>query len=190
MTNIDRKDYPRIEEILTNAFRENKSVNYILKKEGENLLISKLISYSIFKGYSFGDIWLNETKTACVICIDPKKERITLESLKKDFWLITSVIGIKNLLKVLKKESITKKHLPYDIDFVHLWYIGVIPEEQGQGIGSKLLLDVIKYYKEKKEAICLETSTLKNLPFYENLGFHRYHTENFGFDFYFLIKHL
>ncbi|NAW50899.1 hypothetical protein GNY06_05765 [Elizabethkingia argentiflava] len=72
MRSINMRDYPRIEEILTNAFKENKSVNYMLRKKDESL-ISKLMSYSIFKGENSGYICMNEEETACVICVDLKK---------------------------------------------------------------------------------------------------------------------
>ncbi|WP_333660334.1 GNAT family N-acetyltransferase [Chishuiella changwenlii] len=190
MKKAKENDYPKINEILTKAFKENKSVNYILKKKHDSSLISKLISYSMFKAKNSGEIWLNDTETACVLCINPKKEITTLKSLKEEFYLVWNVIGIKNILKVLKKEKITKKHLPHDINFIHLWYIGVTTDSQGKGEGNKILSNVIEYYKGKKDAICLETSTLKNIPFYENLGFKIYHTESFGFDFHFLIREL
>jgi ribosomal protein S18 acetylase RimI-like enzyme len=61
---------------------------------------------------------------------------------------------------------------------------------QGKGEGKKLMKEIIEEYREKKQAICLETSTERNISFYEKLGFSNYETKNFGFKFHFFIKKL
>jgi Acetyltransferase (GNAT) domain len=188
---LGKKEIGVVNLILTNAFVNNKSVNYALKKKHDKDLISMLMAYSIKKGEMYGDIWLNAESNACCILIDPSRsKKTTLNSLWWDVKLIFNVIGISNLKKIIDKENITNKFLPKDLDYIHLWFIGVDNDVQGKGFGCDFMSKIITYYTEKKSAICLETSTLKNLPFYKKLGFEVYHKVNFGFDFYFLIKYL
>lgn len=187
---LNEKDVAIANSILTNAFVENKSVNYVLKYKHNRRLISKLMDYSINKAKLYGNIWMNDKGNSCCILLDPLKKKTNLYSLWLDVKLLFSVVGIKNIKKVMHKESITNKYLPQNVDFMHLWFIGVDTAAQGVGIGSEFLEQIIDYYSDKKDAICLETSTLINLPFYQKLGFEVYHVENFGFDFYFLIKYL
>jgi ribosomal protein S18 acetylase RimI-like enzyme len=92
--------------------------------------------------------------------------------------------------KVMEKEKITNDTLPKDIDYIHLWFLGVSPFMQGKGEGKKLMKEIIEEYREKKQAICLETSTERNISFYEKLGFTNYETKNFGFKFHFFIRKL
>lgn len=180
-------DIPRLVEILTESFKENKSVNYVLKNK---ISLSKLFYYSIEKGFLYGDIWMNEDKTACAILINPKKKKIKIKSIWLDLKLIFQVVGLSNVKKVLHKENITEETLPKNKDYIHLWFLGVSPKEQGKGKGNKLLKEMIDYYKSFKEAMYLETSTLKNLPFYEKVGFKIYEKKDFGFTLYFLEKKL
>ena len=54
MKKATKKDYLRVKEILTAAFEDNKSSNYVLNNKKK---LPKLIQYSIEKGKMFGDIW-------------------------------------------------------------------------------------------------------------------------------------
>ncbi|MBK1897166.1 GNAT family N-acetyltransferase [Chryseobacterium paridis] len=191
MKNIKKEEVSIANEILSNAFFDNKSVNYILKRKHDTLLISRLMTYSIKKAQLCGSIWLDDKNNACCILIDPLQPKVkTLYSLWLDVLLILQVVGISNIKKVMHKERVTEQFLPKSLNYIHLWFIGVDIKMQGRGIGYNFLNEIINYYKGKKDAICLETSTLVNLRFYKKLGFEIYHKEDFGFDFYFLIKHL
>lgn len=187
MRKATKNDIPKLISILTESFRENRSANYVLKNKSK---LPKLFEYSIAKGFLFGDIWINEDQTACAILINPKIKKFNLKSVWLDLKLIFQVVGLPRVKKVLYKENITEETLPKKIDFIHLWFLGVLPEKQGKGMGTLLLKEITEHYTDLKEAICLETSTLKNLPFYEKVGFEVYSIKDFGFNLYFYKKDL
>ena len=70
----------------------------------------------------------------------------------------------------------------------YLWFIGVDPKEQNKGTGSALLNEVIKMGRVKQRPVCLETSTLKNIPWYEKFGFTIYNKLHFGYEPFCLKK--
>ncbi len=72
----------------------------------------------------------------------------------------------------------------------YLWFIGVDPTAQNKGIGSKLLNGIIQEGLSQKRTICLETSTLKNIPWYEKHGFETYHEMDFGYKLYCMKRNL
>lgn len=183
-------NYTKINHILTKAFVNNKSANYVLKRKKEKY-ISRLMNYSLYQGKKFGDVFLNEEESACAILIDHKKKKTTLGTLLQDLKFGFSISGLKNAYKVLKKERVTHKTFPKNIDFIQLWFLGVEVLQQGKGVGSAFLQQIIKYYEGKKEAIILETSTMQNILFYKKNGFEIYsvNKEDFGFDFYFFIHY-
>jgi predicted GNAT family N-acyltransferase len=187
MRKATKKDFWRVKEILTASFEDNKSSNYVLRSKKN---FPKLIQYSIIKGKMFGDIWINDSGTACAILIDPKKKKTSIKSIFQDINFIFRISGLSLMKKVMEKEKITNDTLPKDIDYIHLWFLGVSPFMQGKGEGKKLMKEIIEEYREKKQAICLETSTERNISFYEKLGFTNYETKNFGFKFHFFIRKL
>ena len=158
-------------EILTTAFQENKSVNFIVKQDKKReKRLRLLIEYSIFYGKSFGKLILNEDKTACAIIVDLEKKKTTFRSIIWDLRLIFGCVGITNVSKILRREKAIKSLLPKE-PFLHLWYIGVDPSTQGTGAGSKLLQEIIALAQSQNKVLQLETSTPRNFPFYEKRGF-------------------
>ena len=87
----------------------------------------------------------------------------------------------------MKRESEIKKLHPKELMY-YLWFIGVDPMEQHQGIGSALMQDVIGESIKMKRSIYLETSTLKNLPWYEKFGFTIYNELDLDYKLYFMKK--
>ena len=81
----------------------------------------------------------------------------------------------------MKKESKIKGLHP-KIPMYYVWFIGADPDEQNKGLGGKLLKQLIERGKELSRPIYLETSTPKNLPWYEKFGFSVYNVlDDFGY---------
>lgn len=57
---------------------------------------------------------------------------------------------------------------------VYLWFIGVDPDQQHRGIGSALLGEIIADASNRNLPVYLETSTRRNLPWYERFDFEVY----------------
>lgn len=186
MRKATKEDISKVKDILCKSFAENKSANYVLRSKNK---LPELFDYSISKGILFGDIWISDDNNACAILIDPKRKKFSLQSIWLDIQLAINVVGISRVKKVMKKEAVTNDTLPKNLDYIHLWFLGVNPSEQGKGIGGKFLTELIEKYKPYKTAMCLETSTLRNLPFYEKNGFEVYNIKNFGFDLYFFKRY-
>lgn len=161
----------KIVEILCESFDDNQSVNFVVKQDRKRAKRMKtLMKYSYFYGSAFGEVKLLEDDQACVITIDPSKKKTTLSSIIWDIRLVFGCMGLGLLPKVLKRQKILDKYHPKE-DFIHLWYIGLKNDLQGQGIGSKLMKELIDRYDKQGLPIFLETSTVRNFPFYERLGF-------------------
>lgn len=179
-----KKDKSLAIKILTNSFKDNLSVQYVA---GKNInTIKKLIEYSFYQAFNFGEIIFNNEKNACCFIINPAKKQTTLNSIIWDIKLLFSVIGLFNVSKVLKKEKIVQMNHPNNVNYLHLWYIGVLPNEQGKGLGSKLLNEIQDHYDKP---IYLETSMKNNVTFYTKNKFELYSEHNFGFIMY-MFKYL
>ena len=171
MKNADYKDKNLVIDILTKSFDTNQSVNYIAMQDGKRLKrISALMDYSFEVCYMFGDVFLSDDRKACALILYPDKKKTTLKSILLDIKLIFSCIGVENIKKALVRESKIKQLQPKTTMY-YLWFIGVDPEHQNEGIGSVLLDEIINDSKNKQRPIYLETSTLKNLPWYKKYGF-------------------
>jgi len=175
-------------KILTDSFESNQSVNYIVKQDKQRLeRIGALMDYSFEVCMEFGDVWLSNNRKACALVLYPQKKRTTLKAILLDVKLILKAIGISNIKKALDRESrIKARQLKAPASY--LWFIGVIPQDQHAGIGSDLLTQVLADADKQGLPVILETSTMKNLPWYERFGFSVYDQLDLGYHLYFL-KH-
>ncbi len=171
MSDIQYTEKQIIVDILKNSFQDNMSVNFVVKQDDKReSRIEKLMKYSYFQGKNFGKIYLSKDQKACAIVLIPSKKKTTFKAIIWDLKLVFGCMGLSKVSKVLKREGEIKKHHP-DFPFLHLWYIGVNPEFQGQAKGTELMARIMHDAKELNLPIYLETSNPKNFSFYEKLGF-------------------
>lgn len=175
-----------VTDIIVKSFDDNKSVNWVIKQDRKReSRIHVLAEYSFDICLQFGAVYLSDDLKGCVLLLFPEKKKTTLRSILLDAKLAFKAIGIERALKILKRESKIKQFHPHD-PFVYLWFIGVHPHHQGNGCGTKLLNEVLEKYDKE---IYLETSTVKNIPWYKKFGFEIYNEINdFGYKFYMLKK--
>ncbi|HQS22851.1 MAG: GNAT family N-acetyltransferase [Sphingobacteriia bacterium 24-36-13] len=179
-----------IVDILTKSFESNQSVNYIVKQDEKKLKrIEALMNYSFEVCYLFGDVFLSDDNKACALVLYPDKKKTTIKSIMLDVNLILSCVGIENIKKTLDREAIIKKIQP-KVPMYYLWFIGVDPDFQNTGIGSVFLDELIEDSRVKGRPIYLETSTLKNLPWYQKFGFNIYHEADLSYKLFFLRREL
>ena len=190
MKKAEYTDKALIVDILTKSFETNQSVNYIVKQDEKRLeRIKALMEYSFEVCYLFGDVFISDYNYACALVLYPDKKRTTLKSILLDIKLILSCVGINNIQKTLAREALIKKIQPKE-SMYYLWFIGVDPDYQGGKIGSALLEELIADSRLKERPIYLETSTLKNLPWYEKFGFKIYHEAELSYKLFFLKREL
>ncbi|GGX34276.1 hypothetical protein [Aquimarina muelleri] len=108
------------------------SICFVVKQDEKKLAkLRYLIEYLFAIAMKFGKIPL----------FLPKKRRLSLLTFLWKIKLAFYCVCIKNILKVLERESqIKKKHLK--ILFTPCWLMAVFPRFERKGIGGKLLLKV------------------------------------------------
>ncbi len=162
------KDKKLVIEILSRSFTDNKSTNFVIDTNKKKIPL--LMEYCFNLGLDYGKIFLSDDKKGVTILLFPEKKKITLKSILRDIRLAIKGIGLAHVYEVMKREAAIKDKQP-KTPFIHLWYIGVFPEHSGKGIGSKLLSEVISYCEKLEKDIYLETSTIRNIPFYKRHNF-------------------
>lgn len=186
MINADYNDKPAVIEILSKSFNDNQSVNYIIIQDRrKELRLEKLMEYSFEVCYRYGKVFLSNDKKGCALIVLPEKKEVTLHSIYLDLKLIFCCIGLSNIKKAISRELKIKRLQAKDKRY-YLWFIGVHPESQHQGTGGKLLNEIIEKANSEQRIICLETSVIRNIQWYEKFGFSIYNKLNFGYDLFFL----
>lgn len=171
-------------KILSPSFLHNKSINLVVCRPAK---IPELMSYAFDKTLITGEAYLSTDHTCCALITYPKRAGYSLSAMWLDLKLAVSTIRLHRLNKVLTREVMIKKHQPAD-DFVHLWFIGTLPKEQGKGYGSTLLNEILSLDHIKNKPVYLETSVPENIKWYQKFGFKTSRIINTGFDLYIMQK--
>jgi len=72
--NTSEKDKRAVIDILCQSFKENKSVNFVVKQDHrKERRLRTLMEYSYYQGSRNGKVYLNEDQTACAIILNSTK---------------------------------------------------------------------------------------------------------------------
>jgi len=179
-------------DILSECFEKNKTVNYIVKQDAKRKeRIRGLIDYSFEACIDSGLIYFTEDLTGVIICSMSDDKLPILEEAYLTVRFIFKVTGVEGIAKALKREKYIQQYHPQDSEFIYIWFIGLKKTEQGRGVGSKMLGEIIQRSNEKQLPVYLETSEERNLNFYVKHGFEIYQVsdqERFGYKLYFLRR--
>lgn len=175
-------------EILTNSFEDNQSVNYIVKQDIKRKeRIRALMDYSFEICYMFGAVYLSDDKKGCALVLYPDQKKFSIKSTLLDVQLLLNAIGLTRVGKAMSRESAIKSNYPNE-PIYYLWFLGVFNADQNNGVGSQLLEEIIQDSQKQHKPIYLETSTIKNIPWYQKFGFSIYQELDFGYKLFMLRR--
>ncbi|WP_423128494.1 GNAT family N-acetyltransferase [Gaoshiqia sp. Z1-71] len=190
MRRATQEDKNFIIDILTQSFESNQSVNYIVTQDKKRIQrIRALMDYSFEVCSLFGEVFISEDNKACALIVYPDKKKTSLKSILLDVKLIMKCVGVKNIKKALDREALIKKIQPKEA-MTYLWFIGVGLADQNNGLGSAMLQAIIDHSSKNNRPIYLETSTVRNLPWYSKFGFEVYSEQDLSYRLYFLKREL
>ncbi len=175
-------------DILRKSFDDNQSINYIVRQDSKRKeRIRGLMRYCFEVCLIKGQIFISDDDKACALILHPEKKMGGIKELLLDLKLAINSVGVFRSFKVMNREKLLKKNHPKE-PFFYLWFIGVLPGEQGRGIGSSLIEEVLHKYDEETRPFYLETSVLKNLPWYKKYGFKIFKELDLGYKLYLMLK--
>ncbi|SDM83729.1 GNAT family N-acetyltransferase [Pedobacter antarcticus] len=188
MIKAEKNHKSHVIEILTSSFDDNQSVNYIVKQDIKRKeRIRALMDYSFEICFMYGAVYLSDDKKGCALVLYPDKKKFSLKATWEDIKLVLNAIGISRAGKAMSRESAIKSNYP-QVPLYYLWFLGVQRSDQNKGIGSKLLNEIILDSQQQHKPIYLETSTIKNIPWYQKFGFEIYNELDFGYKLFMLRR--
>lgn len=84
---------------------------------------------------------------------------------------IAALTGLRRLPRLIAMRKAMEAHHPKDRPHAYLWFLGVRPEAQGYGVGSRLLAAGLRDVDQQGRHAYLESSNPANLSLYERHGF-------------------
>lgn len=187
MIEASSEDKALVLDILTASFQDNQSVNYLIPSGSKRVnRIRALMDYSFETCKLFGKVYLSDDRKGVALVSFPETKKTSLRSLLLEVKLIFKSIGLGNISRAVNREKAISGNYPAR-PIYYLWFIGVQPDSQNSGIGQRLIGEIISEADRMNRPIYLETSTLKNIPWYKKFGLDVYQQLDFGYNL-FLIR--
>src|SRR5689334_2143613 len=91
-------DKDLVVDILTKAFWDNVSVNYVIDPTKDKVsAIRALMAYSFDVCMAYGSVLLNEDRDAAALFFYPHKKKATLQTIWWDVRLLFACFGVSNV---------------------------------------------------------------------------------------------
>lgn len=188
MKKVDSLDKTTIISILSDAFKDNHSVNFVARNDIKRAArIQALMDYAFEVCTMFGEAWLTDDKRGCALILYPHKRAIAIKSLWLNLRLVVQVTGLRGIYKTLKREAKINQIRPKE-NKAYVWFIGVDPRFQHKAIGSELIGELVNRSVQMNLPLYLETSDIQNLSWYLSCGFEIYDQLSIGYTLFFLRR--
>lgn len=181
MKKITYEDKPVVIKILTESFKTDPHINWLLEKSKNLNKIKILMDYVFEESFEKGEIYLSDDKTAAALWNFEKGEKISFSYIIRNLSFLLR-IGISATVRILKMDKLVHSHYPHEGKYSQLYLIGVLPESRGKGLASELMNPMIARFNNKSIPVYLETGNPRNVEIYKRKGFeifNKIHTGGF-----------
>jgi len=103
-----------------------------------------------------------------------RSESLGPNPIHKELAALPTLIGLSGwsrFIRLVRLRGVMDAHHPMDRPHDYLWFLGVTPEAQGHGVGSRLIKSRLDALDAKGRPAFLETATEANVRLYSRHGF-------------------
>ena len=168
-----RADAAAVASDHTAAYSTDPNFNWILRADARHDAARlKLFNLLVAIALADGEVFRPATGGAAAVWLPSESLGPTpfLQSLRT-LPHILHATGLSRLSRMSSMRTVMEKHHPTSPPHAYLWFLGVTPQAQGFGVGSRLLAHGLARVDEKRLPAYLESSSPANLPLYRRHGF-------------------
>jgi GNAT superfamily N-acetyltransferase len=164
-------DLPQLAEALARAFARDPAWAHLLPDEASRL--ERLLTF--FRAElehlpSGHQLWTSEDRCGAAVWAEPGRWRAPVLTVAREAPAMWRVFGRRLGLAARSQRRAGRLH-PGAESHWYLHYLGVVPERQGRGLGSRLMAPVLRRCDRESIPAFLESSTERNGALYERHGF-------------------
>jgi GNAT superfamily N-acetyltransferase len=166
----DDADRDIVRSVLTAAFLDDPVTAWIVPDRAERPLVMPPVFGLYFDAFHLhGETYLTEDGQGTALWLPPGRELIPPDGLE-DFGRRTEEAAGPYTARLFELDEFFAAHAPAEPHW-HLQLLAVVPGEQGKGLGSALLDEMLHRLDRDGEAAYLESTTPRNRALYERHGF-------------------
>jgi len=166
-----KEDRTRAIQVLAASFDTNPAVNdTIIPDRKRDQRLNALMEYVFGTGFARDGVFVTDDISGVVVVYDPVTYRSKFSDSIRQMKLVHRSMGWSRMRYAAAKDKKMAGFRP-STPHLYLQMIGIDPQSQGKGIGSKLIQFIQKKSQQEDKPVYLETSVLKNVEMYLRKGF-------------------
>ena len=169
-----RSDLDRLAATLADGFRDDPMLGWIYGKAGapeqQEEMREAFMKVALDIGFPHGHLYAAGGNQAAAIWAPPDVDLFDDAAVGALFGLLGEQLGARagevgeGLMRIAE-------HHPHDEPHFYLFVLGTAQASQSKGVGSALLQEVLARCDRQGLPAYLESSNIRNVPFYERHGF-------------------
>ena len=174
---LEKNNVEEAAKVFSKAFEDDPLIRWFFPDDSTRIEMSfSYFRFRIMYGILFGEVYAtSQNLEGLAVWIPSKKVKMTyLRMIRSGGFHLMKDLGFGLIGKLTSVSSFVSKihHRLVGIPHWHLSPMGVDPEYQGQGYGSKLMRSMLKKLDEENLPCFLETQNKNNVEIYQHYGFH------------------
>ncbi len=166
-----RADLNPLAATLTDAFADDSMMAWIYPEPGMRLAqVPAFMRAALDIGFPHGHVYTAGANTAAAIWAPPDVDLFDDQAITTLFGLLSEQLGPR-AEEVGKGLASIAEHHPHHIPHFYLFVMGTAQAVQGTGIGSRMLHEILDRCDRQGLGAYLESSDVRNIPFYARHGF-------------------
>jgi ribosomal protein S18 acetylase RimI-like enzyme len=152
------------------AFFEDPVFGWLIaRSSSRHARLERYFEIQLAHSLADGCVWTSERLQGAALCMPPGQWRLPPRLMASNGASFTSIFRGRLPRAIGLLAAIERRHLRG----AHYYFanIGVAPEAQGQGLGSRLMRPTLDRCDEEELPAYLEASSERNAALYERLGF-------------------
>lgn len=164
-------DLPAAVATLTAAFADYPWTRWVVDDDDHATRLGGLYAIYLRVALELGQLWVSDDGAAAAAWTSSRSAAAQEELFERE-RLVDEIARLSGsrVANVVTGIELLAPHAPDDDHWV-LAAVGVRPERQGGGLGSRLLAPALAGFDRRGEPAVLDTSSPRNVRLYERLGF-------------------
>ena len=167
-------DIPAVAEDLSASFQSDPQFNWFLRDDAKKPAARLAFFKMLLSEIALPDGVVSRPVTGGAVSIWLPSESLGPNPLWKELRALPAILratGFSRFGRITAMREAMDKYHPMDRPHAYLWFLGVRPEVQGMGVGSRMLAAGLAKVDADRRHAFLESSNIANVPLYRRYGF-------------------
>ena len=156
------------------AFAGDVMFDWFLRNDSRRDAGRRTFFDALIRHVAFGSARIDRPASGGAAAVWMPPEATGPISLFKELQLAPAILhatGLARAMRILALQAGIEAHHPKGRPYAYLWFLGVCPQAQGMGVGSRLLRSATRRLDATGLGAFLETQTRRNVALYRRHGF-------------------